>query len=196
MSQKFCHRSGSPEPHVKCPSLGAWQQEEVPPQNLALKTSRVWLLGFHRTGGNRSEAPLLEGTHKVVCTPGPRRKKQWPRKRLDQTYLLVLEGVLERRGELWLTAGTNTLVTPASTHWHEDTQRLPCKMAWKGVGTNDRLRNWKRLDVVGVQVEGQWLQQGRWCVLNLRVMGALEGCLSSARYGGWTGLTWLNHVQS
>ena len=31
--------------------------------------------------GNR----LLEGTNKTLCVPGPRRKEQWPHKRLTQT---------------------------------------------------------------------------------------------------------------
>ena len=33
--------------------------------------------------GNR----LLEGTNKTLCAPGPRRKEQWPHKRLSQTCL-------------------------------------------------------------------------------------------------------------
>ena len=32
---------------------------------------------------------LLEGTKKTLCTPGPRRKEQWPYKRLSQTCLWV-----------------------------------------------------------------------------------------------------------
>ena len=31
----------------------------------------------------------LEGSNKTLCTPGPRRKEQWPHKRLSQTYLWV-----------------------------------------------------------------------------------------------------------
>ena len=31
----------------------------------------------------------LEGANKTLCTPGPRRKEQWPHKRLSQTYLWV-----------------------------------------------------------------------------------------------------------
>ena len=33
--------------------------------------------------GNR----LLEGTNRNLCAPGPRRKEQWPHKRLAQTWL-------------------------------------------------------------------------------------------------------------
>ena len=45
-----------------------------------------------------TETPVFEGTHKVVCASGPRGKEQWPHRRLNQTYLLVLEGLLKRRG--------------------------------------------------------------------------------------------------
>ena len=46
------------------------------------------------TGLGETETPLLEGTHKVACPSGPRGKSS------DQgeTYLLVLEGLLQRRG--------------------------------------------------------------------------------------------------
>ena len=39
--QKFSHRSESPEPHIRLPSLGVQQREEEPPENLALKASGV-----------------------------------------------------------------------------------------------------------------------------------------------------------
>ena len=47
---------------------------------------------FDRTG--ETETPLLEGTHKVVCALGPRGRSSDPHRRLNQTYLLVLEGLL------------------------------------------------------------------------------------------------------
>ena len=47
----------------------------------------------------RKQTPLLEGTHKVLCAPEVRgNKKQRPHKRLVQTHLLVLEGLLWRWG--------------------------------------------------------------------------------------------------
>ena len=49
------------------------------------------------TGLGVKQTPLLEGTHKIVCTSGPRWKEQWPHRRLKQTYLLVLGGVLQRQ---------------------------------------------------------------------------------------------------
>ena len=48
------------------------------------------------TGLGKTETPILKGTHKVVCTSGPRGKEQWHHRRLNQTYLLVLEGLLQR----------------------------------------------------------------------------------------------------
>ena len=77
------------------------------------QTIRLWkLVGFDcrtSTGLGETETPLLEGTHKAVCPSGHRGKEQWPHRRLKQTYLLVLEGLLQRRGWLWLTMGTRTL---------------------------------------------------------------------------------------
>ena len=49
-------------------------------------------------GLGETETPLLKGKHKVVCASGPRGKEQWPHRRLNQTYLLVLEGLLQRWG--------------------------------------------------------------------------------------------------
>ena len=94
--EKFSLRIESPEPLTRLPSLGVWQREEEPPENLALKGHGVWLQEFHSTGGNRSSTL---GGH----TQGPRhtrthRKKQWHHTTLGQTYLLVLEGLLLRWG--------------------------------------------------------------------------------------------------
>ena len=63
---------------------------------------RLWkLAGFdYRTLTvlGKTETPLLEGTHKVVCTAGPRGKEQWPHRRLNQTSLVVLKGLLQKWG--------------------------------------------------------------------------------------------------
>ena len=50
------------------------------------------------TGLGETETPLLEGTHKVVCASGPRGRSSDPPRRQNQTYLLVLEGALQRQG--------------------------------------------------------------------------------------------------
>ena len=63
---------------------------------------RLWRLARFdcrtSTGLGETETPLLEGTHKAVCASGLRGKEQWPHRRLNQTYLLVLEGLLPRQG--------------------------------------------------------------------------------------------------
>ena len=121
--QKFSHRSESPEPRISLPSLGAWEQEEETPENLALKASGVWSQEFHRTGENRNST--LGGCTQGLVHTGTQGKQQWPHKRLGQTYLLVLEGLRWRRGWLWLTVQTKTLAVAAlaSTHWHEPSWR-------------------------------------------------------------------------
>ena len=43
----------------------------------------------------------MESAHKILCAPGPRGKEQRPpspNRRLNLTYLLVLEGLLQRGG--------------------------------------------------------------------------------------------------
>ena len=87
--QKLSHRNESSERHMSLPSLGVWQWEEEPPKNLA------WSQEFHGTWGSKLHSWKA---HRVLCTPGTREKKQWPRKTLGQTYLLVLEGLLHRQG--------------------------------------------------------------------------------------------------
>ena len=59
---------------------------------------RLWMIaGFDcRTGGNR-DSNLGGHTQSSVCirTQG---EGEWPHRRLNQTYLLVLEGLLQRQG--------------------------------------------------------------------------------------------------
>ena len=65
-------------------------------ENLVLKAKSVWLQETH---GIWTKTTFLEGTHKVLWSPQPKRKKmQWPHKRLGQSYPLVLEGLLWSQG--------------------------------------------------------------------------------------------------
>ena len=94
--QKSSHWSEGSEPQVRLHNLGVQQLEEEFLENQTLKASRISLQDFNRTGGNRDS--ILGGhTQSSVCirTQG---KEQWPHKRLNQTYLLVLEGLLQRQG--------------------------------------------------------------------------------------------------
>ena len=80
---------------------------------------------FDRTGGNR-DSTLGGHTQSSLCM-GTQAKEQGPQGRLNQTYLLVLAGLLQRRGWLWLTMGTRTLAAEVlgSTPWCEPSQSLP-----------------------------------------------------------------------
>ena len=94
--QKSTHCSEGSEPHVMLPNLGVRQWEEEFSENQTLKASGIWLQDFNGTGWNRDST--LGGHTQVVCTSGPRGKEQWPHRRLNQNYLLVLEGLLQRWG--------------------------------------------------------------------------------------------------
>ena len=68
-------------------------------------------------------------------------KEQSPHRTLNQTYLLVLEGLLQRRGWwLWLTLRTRTVEAEVlgSTPWHEPSQSLPLPPPKKA----GRLQSW------------------------------------------------------
>ena len=99
--EQLYHRSSPTRVKVLSPTLGfsAWGSgnRRRSPQRIQL-----WRpMGFDgrtSTGLGETETPLLEGTHKVLCAREPRGKEQWPHRRLNETYLLVLEGLLQRRG--------------------------------------------------------------------------------------------------
>ena len=55
--------------------------------------------------GNR----LWEGTNRTSCAPGPRRKRQWPHKRLILSCLWVPRSFRGRRGLRWPVAGLGAL---------------------------------------------------------------------------------------
>ena len=50
------------------------------------------------TGLREMETPVLKGTNKILRAPRPRGKEQWLHRRLNQNYMLVLEGLLWRHG--------------------------------------------------------------------------------------------------
>ena len=49
-----------------------------------------------------TETPVLEGTNKILPTPRPRGKEQWPHRIQNQHYLLVLESP----EEAWVSRGS------------------------------------------------------------------------------------------
>ena len=66
------------------------------PRESGLKPSRIWLQDSDRTGGNRNST--LGGHTQSSVHIGTQGKEQWPQGRLNQTYLLVLEGLGQRLG--------------------------------------------------------------------------------------------------
>ena len=71
-----------------------WEEEFLKKQTL--KASGIWLQDFDRTGVNKDST--LGGHTQSSVRIGTQGKKQRPHRRLNQTYLLVLEGLLQRQG--------------------------------------------------------------------------------------------------
>ena len=105
--------------------MGVRQREEEFLENQTLKSSGIWLQDFNRTGGNRDST--LGGHTQSSVYIRTQGKEQWPHRRLNQTYLLLLEGLLQRWGWMWLTGGTRTLAAEVlgSTPWCEPSQSPP-----------------------------------------------------------------------
>ena len=80
------------------------------------------------TGLRETETPLLEGTHKVVCTLGPGEGAATPGETEPDLPASVGGSPAEAvGGGLWLTVGTRTLAAevPGSTPWCEPSQSRP-----------------------------------------------------------------------
>ena len=106
IQQKSTQWSEGSEPQIRLRNLGVWQWEEEFSENQTLKPSEIWLQDFDRTGGNRDSTL---GGHTQSSVSGPRGKEQWPHRILNQTYLLVLEGLLQRwRGAVAHRGDKNT----------------------------------------------------------------------------------------
>ena len=107
---KLSHRIKSFKPISAFPAWGSSPQ-------------RIWLrrpVGFDHSISTRwgeTQSLLLEGTHKVSCTQRPRGKEQWPDKRQGQTYLLVLDGLLQRWGGE--VVATMTHCKNKERHWQQ-----------------------------------------------------------------------------
>ena len=99
--EQLYHRSSPTGVKVLSPTSGfpAWGSG-----NRSRNPQRSWLwrpAGFDcrtSTGLRKTETQLVESTHKVLCTPRPKEKEQLPHRRLNHTYLLVLEDLLQRWG--------------------------------------------------------------------------------------------------
>ena len=91
---------------------------------------------FDRTGGNR-DSTLGGHTQSSVCIR-TKEKEQGSQRRLNQTYLLVLEGRLQKWGWLWLTVGTRTLAAEVlgSTPRREPSRSWPLGPPKSKVGSS------------------------------------------------------------
>ena len=90
--------------------------------------------------GNR----LLEGTNRTLCTPGPRRKEQWPHKRLTQTSLWVSRSLWWKYVlTVWPQTkqkGGNT-APPITENWIRDLLSMAPPSEQDSVSPSDSLSN-------------------------------------------------------
>ena len=80
--KKFSHCCESSRPHTDFPTWGSGKGTESP--------RGIWLwrpVGFEYTTSTGLGKEKL--TNKTLCAPGPRRREQWPHKRLSQICLWV-----------------------------------------------------------------------------------------------------------
>ena len=124
-TKKSTHWSEGSELQVRLCNLGVRQWEEEFLENQTLKASEIWLQDFGRTGGNTDST--LGGHTKSSVHIGTQGKQQWPHRKMNQTYLLVLEGLPQRQGTAVAHQGTRTLAAEVlgSTAWHEPSQSSP-----------------------------------------------------------------------
>ena len=92
-TKKFSHSCEGSEPLVKLPSLRIWQRDWGSSGNLTLKASGIWLEDYRRTGENRDST---FGGHRqnLAHMKIKRKEASDAHRRLNQTCLLVLEGLL------------------------------------------------------------------------------------------------------
>ena len=76
------------------------------PREPDLDGPRDLTTGLPQDWGNRLQSWRAQ---RILHTPRPRGEEQWSHWRLNQTYLLVLEGLLRRRGSAGLPTGTGAL---------------------------------------------------------------------------------------
>ena len=90
----FFHCCEDFEPHIRLPSLGTQQRDRQSSRESDFEGQWDLITWLPQYKGKQT--PHLEGTNKILHAPKPRGKKQRPHRRLNQTYLLVLEGFLQR----------------------------------------------------------------------------------------------------
>ena len=92
-TKKFFHCWESCRASNGFPNLGIWQRNWEPPREFDFEIQWDMIIELHRTG----EAEM-EGTKKILGTLWPRRKEQWPQKRLSQACLGVFRSLCPKCG--------------------------------------------------------------------------------------------------
>ena len=139
--RKSTHWSEGSEHHVRLPNQGLWQWEEEFLENQTLKAGRIWLQDFDRTRGNRDST--FGGHTQSSVHIGTQGKEQWSHRKLNQTYLLVLEGLLQRQVWLCLDCRTLTGLGETETLLLEGTHKVVCTSGPRG-RSSDSIGNWTR----------------------------------------------------
>ena len=104
--KEFLHCCESSRPTTDFPTWVSSKETENP--------QGIWLwrpVGFdYRTSTELGKQKLLEDTNKTLWALGPRRKEQWPHKRVSQTCLWVSWSLQQRHGltvACWGVRGTD-----------------------------------------------------------------------------------------
>ena len=82
---------------------------------------RMWLwrpMGFDYRASLGLVKQTLAGHNQTLCTPGPRRKRQWPHKRQSETCLCVMESPMEA----WVDTG----LLPGQGNWLQQSWEPQC----------------------------------------------------------------------
>ena len=100
----FSHRSESPEPHVRSPSLGVWGWEKEPPRASGFEGQQGLSAAAPQDWGNKFHSRQRTKFH-VRWDPARAVTPLEPESGLSAD----LEGLLGRWGRLWLSVGARTL---------------------------------------------------------------------------------------
>ena len=120
--KKFLHSCKNFRPYNKLPNLGIQQRNWESPGNLALKVS---------------QQDLITELSQDVCTPKPRRKEQWPQKRVKQTCLCVFWSLQWRLCLQWPVTGSGTqtaaILGDVACWYKSFWRRSPLSLPWFGL---------------------------------------------------------------
>ena len=108
--KKFSHCCKSSRLHNKFPNLGIQQRNCIPPGNLTLKVSRIWLQNFHRTG----ETESWREQQNLLCT----RTQEIGGVTPQETEPDLPESVQKSPVEMWVDSG----LPRGQYHWLQQSE--------------------------------------------------------------------------